>query len=536
MNVFRDGVRLFREGKYSEAVEKLHTVASADQGNHKAWNALGVALSKTGDLEQSIICFENARSLDPDNQTYHKNLERAILKRDSAGFRIPLLPVKQQMDTPGHLPERQVKAIHRQSDSAGWEPLPSVSEPVVYQDYGSGQKIPPESAKHGNHQEKKDKASDFLNQALSLFSQGSYHEMPNLMQDSLDYTERALELDPDYYDAWQLKVSILSTIGRENPQLLKDALQASEHALFIRPEQASMWFNKAGILESLGMYEEAVTAYDQSLSYSSDEPMRTGVILMKKAAALEAIGRENEAFQIYEGIPVHDRFFGEAMEKKAGYLEKKGNRDQVIKSLRTAGMAYLKDSHYEKAITVFTRLLTYITDDEETFYNKGIASFALYEETQSKQYLEDALSSFDSALRIQPGNLTYLIQKGRCLIELGRFEEGLQSLDRALWINPGNGITLMNKGIALYQMSRHEEAFKYFDLVSSQYPEHAAPWIMKARIHQFWKQYDEALTDIDQALEKSPEDSQAWELKVILLRALGREEEAQEAEERLINL
>ncbi|PKL60841.1 MAG: hypothetical protein CVV33_00615, partial [Methanomicrobiales archaeon HGW-Methanomicrobiales-4] len=98
MNVFQDGVRLFKEGKYSEAVEKLHTVASADQGNHKAWNALGVALSKTGDLEQSVICFENALSLDPGNQTYIKNLERSRVKRGSIGIQVPVLTVARKSD------------------------------------------------------------------------------------------------------------------------------------------------------------------------------------------------------------------------------------------------------------------------------------------------------------------------------------------------------------------------------------------------------------------------------------------------------
>ncbi|PKL60533.1 MAG: hypothetical protein CVV33_02205 [Methanomicrobiales archaeon HGW-Methanomicrobiales-4] len=411
--------------------------------------------------------------------------------------------------------------------------MESPSDLDTAHDTVSAQKIIPESPLSDVGSGKKDLASDFLNRALSLFGQGSYHGMTDLLLESLDYTERALELDPQYYDAWQLKVSILNTIGRDNPKHLEGALQASERALAIRPEQASMWFNRAGILESLGRYGEAVTAYDHSLSYSSNEPMRIGVILMKKGAVLEVIGRDTEALQIYENVPVQDRFFGDAMEKKAGLLEKTGDQDLMISALRTASMTYLKDGQYEKAIEVFNRLIGYISDDEEIIYNKGVASIALYEKTQSKHYLEDALSSFESALRIQPGNITYLIQKGRCLLDLGRFEEGLQSLDRALWINPSDGITLMNKGIALYQLSRQEEALKYFNLVCSHYPEDGAPWMMKSRIHLDKKEYDVALSEIDLALGKSPEDSRAWEQRKIILRALGREEEAQAAEERI---
>jgi len=57
--------------------------------------------------------------------------------------------------------------------------------------------------------------------------------------------------------------------------------------------------------------------------------------------------------------------------------------------------------------------------------------------------------------------------------------------------------------------------------------------MMKSRIHLDKKEYDVALSEIDLALGKSPEDSRAWEQRKIILRALGREEEAQAAEERI---
>ena len=513
MNIFQDGVRLFKEGRYSEAVEKLHTVASADHGNHKAWNALGVALSKTGDLEQSLICFENALSLDPGNETYKKNLEKAQLKRTHAK---PVVPVQNIIP-----------------------PQTNKIETVVFQPgYGgdngeqSGFLRSEPASRIPQKTDKNELPADFLNRALSLFGQASYHDMPDLLREALDYTERALQLDPEYFDAWQLKVAIQSEIGGENPQYLQEALESCNQALLIRPDQASMWFKKAEVLEILGKYDEAVSAYDKAYENSSDEPMRFGIILIKKASALEFIGKETQAIQAYEQVPVTDRFYGEAMEKKAAYLEKTGNTSSAISAFRTAGLNYIKLEEFQKAVDSFTRLLALEPGDEEATYNLGVASLSLYDQTQSKKYLEDAFAAFDSVLTKEPENITYLIQKGRCLLDLGRFEEGLQCLDRALWINPKDGITLMNKGIALYQLSRHEEALKYFDLVISYYPEHSAPWLMKSRIHLDWKQLDTALFEIDNAIKLSPGDSRAWEQKAVILRALGREDEARTIEER----
>ena len=356
--------------------------------------------------------------------------------------------------------------------------------------------------------------------------------MPELCREALEYTDRSIELDPENFEAWQLKVAILTEMGKGDPRYLSEALTACDRALSLRPGQASMLFNKGTLLERIGDYDGAVQAFDQAYSHSSEEPMRLGIILMKKAEALESLGKESPALQTYEQIPVTDRFFGEAMEKRAGYLEKAGNRAAAVAAYRTAGLSHIKQEQFHKAIHSFELLLALSPDDEEAVYNTGVASYALYEQTQGREYLEDALSAFTTALAKDPENISYLIQKGRCLLDLGRFEEGLLFLDRALWINPSDGITLMNKGIALYQLSRHDEAVKYFDLVTTYYPEHSAPWLMKSRIHLEKKIYDVALMEIDQAIKLAPEDPRAWEQKAVILRALGREEEARLADEK----
>lgn len=512
MNTFQDGLNLYREGRFNEAVEILHIAATAEQNNHKAWNALGVALSKTGDLSQAIICFENALSLNPGNQTYRKNLERARLKEKRAEI-IPVLTMKQVVSDPVLVTDQTTL----QSADLNPDEQSSITseEPSILKEHSNAVS---------------ENAQTLLNQALSLYSQGTYHDMPELILDSLSYVDQSLILNSEYYDAWQLKVSILTALGQENPQYQNQALEACNQALKLKPENPSMHFNKALLLESLGQYEDAISAYDLSYQYSTEEPMRLGMILMKKGAALEHLGKESLAIQTYGLIPVTDRFFPDALEKIAEFKEKQGMIDEAVVSYRSAGLSFIKSGAYEKAIVSFTKLLSLQPDDEEGLYHKGVASFALYEINHSQEMLEDALRSFDAVLKIQPENITYLIQKGRALLDLGRYEEGLQALDRALWLNPSDGITLMNKGIALYQLSRREEAQKYFELVCTHYPEYAAPWIMRARIHLDWKDYETALTEIETALEKSPEDPKAWEHKAIILRAMGRTDEANLAE------
>ena len=70
---FQDGVTLFKSGDYSAAAEHFHQVTQENEKNHKAWNALGICLSKMGRYSDANTCFTYAIRLGPDNDTYKKN-------------------------------------------------------------------------------------------------------------------------------------------------------------------------------------------------------------------------------------------------------------------------------------------------------------------------------------------------------------------------------------------------------------------------------------------------------------------------------
>lgn len=77
---FDEGMRLFRSGDIPGACEQFHQAVEQDENNHKAWNALGICLSKTGEYEDADTCFENALMLDPGNATYERNREKNSIK------------------------------------------------------------------------------------------------------------------------------------------------------------------------------------------------------------------------------------------------------------------------------------------------------------------------------------------------------------------------------------------------------------------------------------------------------------------------
>jgi PKD repeat protein len=74
-NLYKQGMQFFKDGDYEQASELFVSLLESDGRHHKAWNALGVCLTKLEDFDQALTCFDNAVKLCPDNQIYKKNLE-----------------------------------------------------------------------------------------------------------------------------------------------------------------------------------------------------------------------------------------------------------------------------------------------------------------------------------------------------------------------------------------------------------------------------------------------------------------------------
>lgn len=73
---FDEGMCFFKKGEYHDAAKEFTIITKSDEKNHKAWNALGICLSKDGNFDQAAICFENALTLVPENEIYIKNIKK----------------------------------------------------------------------------------------------------------------------------------------------------------------------------------------------------------------------------------------------------------------------------------------------------------------------------------------------------------------------------------------------------------------------------------------------------------------------------
>jgi hypothetical protein len=99
--LYKKGIEAYRRGELQKASDLLMQVVEASEEDHRAWNALGVVLTKMGMHTDADVCFENALTLDPENEIYKRNREKnRIHVRRSITDIFSLLPFNQLPKNP----------------------------------------------------------------------------------------------------------------------------------------------------------------------------------------------------------------------------------------------------------------------------------------------------------------------------------------------------------------------------------------------------------------------------------------------------
>jgi tetratricopeptide (TPR) repeat protein len=128
-------------------------------------------------------------------------------------------------------------------------------------------------------------------------------------------------------------------------------------------------------------------------------------------------------------------------------------------------------------------------------YQKGVNQMA-------SEKLEDAIRSFELALRIDPKYVDAWIKKGYAHFHLGQYTIAIHSYDKALDIDLNDGEAWNMKGLAYYKMNN----------------------------------YEKAVEACEKAIDINPNDGMSWYNKACYLTVVGRVDEGMEALKRSIEI
>jgi Flp pilus assembly protein TadD len=128
-------------------------------------------------------------------------------------------------------------------------------------------------------------------------------------------------------------------------------------------------------------------------------------------------------------------------------------------------------------------------------YQKGVNQMA-------SEKLEDAIRSFELALRIDPKYVDAWIKRGYAHFHLGQYTVAIHSYDKALDIDLNDGEAWNMKGLAYYKMNN----------------------------------YEKAVEACEKAIDINPNDGMSWYNKACYLTVVGRVDEGMEALKRSIEI
>lgn len=218
-------------------------------------------------------------------------------------------------------------------------------------------------------------AERFYSQGVAQLSRDDY-------QRALIFFEKAVEMDPNYAEAWYQAGFCYGLLGRHD-----DSLSSSKNAAKLRPDWAATYVNIGASTFALGQFNESADAYRQAIRLDDDNPeTQYGYSL-----ALNKLGRADEEMLALRRV-----------------IEIKPDHANALEKL---GQAYFKQKRWANAAEFFEQLRTY-RPDAKTYNALGECYIELNRS-------DEALNSFNNALGYDPNLDQARFNLGRTYIKLG---------------------------------------------------------------------------------------------------------------------
>jgi superkiller protein 3 len=236
--------------------------------------------------------------------------------------------------------------------------------------------------------------------------------------------DKALEIKPDYHDAWYNRGIALGNLGR-----WEEAIASYDKALEIKPDDHEAWYNRGIALRNLGRLEEAIASYDKALEFKPDLHEAWN----NRGNALDDLGRWEEEIASYD----------KALEIKPDKHEAWNNRGIALRNL----------GRWEEAIASYDKALEFKPDKHEAWNNRGIA-------LRNLGRLEEAIASYDKALEFKPDYHEAWDNRSDALGKLGRLEEAIACVEKALEFKPDYDNAFYNKACYYALQSAIDQAIQ----------------------------------------------------------------------------
>ncbi|NEO82937.1 MAG: tetratricopeptide repeat protein [Spirulina sp. SIO3F2] len=337
-------------------------------------------------------------------------------------------------------------------------------------------------------------------EAESAFNLGVQQYETGDYAGAIAFWDQAIELKPDYYQAWGNR-----GLGLKNLKQHQAALESYDQALKIAPDFYKAWYNRGLVLDELQQYAEAIAAYDRVIEIKPDFPKAW----YSKGLSLEQLGDATNAIKAYD----------RAVAVKADFQKAWLNRGNCHRRLEQP----------EAALADYEQALVLKTDDLEALRQRSEVLIEL-------QRYQEAADSYGQALAQKPDDVALHQGRGQALAQLGAVGLALEDYEQILMQQPDAVNVWLAKAQLLHQLGWEQAAADVYKVVEQKEPTLPEVWQWQGKLYHQRREYDTALAYCDRTLKQQNDNTTVWADRGQNLLALGRFEEAIASFDRALQL
>ena len=150
--------------------------------------------------------------------------------------------------------------------------------------------------------------------------------------------------------------------------------------------------------------------------------------------------------------------------------------------------------------------------------------------------LEEAITEFDEAIRLNPQDADAYYNRGNTYDDLGQHQRAIQEFDEALRLDPQFAEIYVNRGLAYADLSQHQRAIQEYDEAIRLNPQFVLAYYNRGLAYGNLGQHQRAIQDFDAAIRLDPQLADAYAGRAMVYTLLGKDTEAQQGVDRAVEL
>ncbi|KOR38146.1 MULTISPECIES: tetratricopeptide repeat protein [Planktothricoides] len=353
--------------------------------------------------------------------------------------------------------------------------------------------------------------------AIAWYNRGvAFRQLGNIEQ-ALYSNDWALQLKPDFSLAWAERCTVLADLGSYS-----DALNACEQAIKTDRENdpntlATIWGTQGLLFKQLKYYDEALKSYNQALVLNP----KNAENWTEYGNILGILGRHGEASTAYQWAQKITPQSSLVLTNQCANLNRLGNYEEALKACDLA----LQEG-----------------DGNWGEYGPAMAWSQRGNALTGLGRYEEALTSANRALAINPNYPDAWSNRSATLWHLGRFPEALASTERAIALKSDSSLAWFNQARILTTLGQYEEAISAYELAIQgdanigDRPSLAEIWVNQSAVFLRLSRYGEAVSATQQAIALDGTFSQAFYNQGLGFMGQGLYEDAVKAYEEAIKI